>query len=176
MIVPDTNLINRNRNVVKTFIIRSKISLTITQGYNPNDKTKQDHYNGLAYDVGSSTNKNNILLFHKYLKDNNDYIRSYGITRVLIGTVQPHLHISFNPEKANANGSIYWGYEIPDSKGNLYATKDLPNAYKILGNLYKDTSITRELPSTGISLQNKILMIIAAFPVLYALKILKKRD
>jgi hypothetical protein len=144
MEVQNPETIKRNRNIVKGLIINSKFSLTISRDHDINDKTKQDHYYGYAYDVKTVMNKSDILNFYNYLKSNRTYLKSYGISRVLLGTEQPHVHISFNPDKANSNGSVYFGYELLNKQtGNIQAVVDIPDMAKIYS-MYTDTNIYKD--------------------------------
>lgn len=126
MIIPDPNLNNPKRKIVVDLIKTFYLPLYISRGTDKNAAPGSDHIKGNAFDVGSSVNKSYILRFYSWLKDHPDRLKKLGISSVLLGTVQPHIHIGFNPKWFNKDGSTLFGYEKKLATGKIIADTKYP--------------------------------------------------
>jgi len=140
MIIPDPNINSPKRKIIVELVKASGLGLYISRGTDKNAASGSDHITGNAYDIGSNSNKANILRFYSWLKDHPDRLKKLGISAVLLGTVQPHVHISFNPDKLNSDKSVYYGYEKQLSSGKIIRDLKYPGL-DIISKLYPDRAL-----------------------------------
>lgn len=140
MIIPDPNINSPKRKIVVDLIKAFGIPLHISRGTDKNAAPGSDHITGDAFDLGSSVNKSLILRFYSSLKDKPEKLKKLGVTCVLLGTVQPHVHISFNKKRLNKDGSVYYGYEKQLATGQIIAVKEYPGL-AIIQKLYPNKNL-----------------------------------